>query len=268
MIFYRKFRKLVTKPNLFMHDFLLKRGVELRSIIKNNNPDVKKNPISQTASKPKEIIGKKTKEQYIHSRIALGNMGDVFYARLSECCKNMNITFMTGAAPDKWMHGMHINHSDIKIFSKLLDFWFSDNEKYFVRFKNNIYSIKEAISRKDFYTQGSFDILCVEKEWYDSNSNTRIYYSSIIHFMLWKKLDGYSSESMYSICEKNKYIHRLRTPIFDDYMKSYHHIDDDNNISDVTFPIDVVYTWVDGDDKEWKVQKDLYSTIGTGEYQE
>lgn len=248
-----------------MQDFLSKRGVNLNSKLRApSHSNIKIMPVAikdSPTDKSKVTIIKTANSKKIYSRVALDDAGETFYARLNECCKNMSMPFMTGAAPDKWMHAFHINHTDMQLFSRIMDFWFSDNENYFISYRKNTYSIKEAISRKDFYTQGNFDILCVEKEHHDSASNTNVYYSSIIHVVTWKKLDNYSSESVYSISEKNKYIHRLRAPAFETHMKNHIKIDDDDNVSDITFPIDVVYTWVDGNDNKWKEQKEMFSAV-------
>ncbi|MFO3904275.1 stealth family protein [Enterobacter hormaechei] len=265
----RKTRKLFKNPSLFFSDFMLNRNIELKNIKNNISNAEELSTSSAEASKPKpKPKPKETKatksSKKIFSRIANGNIGDTFYARLTECCKNMNIPFMTGATPDQWMHGIHINKDDILIFSKLLEFWFSGNDKYFIRYKNNTYPLKEALLKKEFYAQETFDILCVENEFKDPRSHTECYFSSIISVMLWKKLDNYSSEIIYSICTKNKYIHRLRENTFNHYMQNNHRINDTNNVSDITFPIDVVYTWVDGSDVEWRAQKENYSAIKNG----
>ena len=59
---------------------------------------------------------------------------------------------------------------------------------------------------------------------------------------------------------------RLRPVTYDRLTDTRHDFDDDYPTPDQpTFPIDVVYTWVDGDDPAWQEQKAAYSPKGPGE---
>lgn len=59
---------------------------------------------------------------------------------------------------------------------------------------------------------------------------------------------------------------RLRTVTYKRLTDAGHDFDDDYPTpAQPTFPVDVVYTWVDGDDEAWQEQKERYSPKGPGE---
>lgn len=256
MSFQRKLDKLKKDPNLFIKDFCHNRKFDLEQI---------KN-IHQTQQPKKEPIKKQrtTIEKY-YPRVAISSVAGSFYKRLQTCCINMDLPFMLGAAPDKWMYGFHINKTDIITFLKILDFWFSEDKRYFIKFSNKVYDLNKVLQDKEILKQKSFDILCMEKNHESSKNKINTYFCSIVHIMLWEEIPSYSVEKIFSILEPNKYIHRLRDFTFHNMMKNHEKIDDDLNIYDIDFPIDAVFTWVDGDDTDWKIQKENYIKLSLGE---
>jgi len=229
----RKFLKLKNNPSLFFKDFYKKRTVFFENIKFNSNLEPS-NDQSDVAVQ----------------RVAISENGTVFFERLKKICNEFNVDYMLGAALDQWMYGIHVEKKDLSFFLKIIHEWLNSDDIY-IKVKNENYTVDQFLNIRTNDLR-AFDILVKE---IDGN---KVKYCSYIHVMLWQKLDNYSIEKIYTILEDNKYVHRLREGKFKDLMTNKSRLNDQSNASDVKFPIDIVYTWVDGDDLEWKKQKNKY----------
>jgi hypothetical protein len=257
----RKTAKLIRDPRRFFEDYRKKRAplssLQIQTL--RENAPTKLSAEKKPAVPPLPKVNKTRAISVYHPRVAIGESGELLYIRIQECCRKMCIPFMVGGTKDPWMRGIHLNQADGKLFSKMLVNWFADEKSLFARIDGKVFPIGQLDRQLDAFTHKSFDILCAENI-AETNGN-KTYFSSIIHIMFWEKHDSYSSESIYSIREKNPYVHRLRSTYFLDLMERGADVskDRDGHLYDFDFPIDAVFTWVDGDDPEWKQQKQQFS---------
>ena len=82
------------------------------------------------AKKVEKKEKKKKKNPVYFQRVAISKNGQLFYEKLTEICKLINIPFMTGATDDVWMKGIHIDYENLYEFIKVLQYWFSENPYY------------------------------------------------------------------------------------------------------------------------------------------
>lgn len=230
----RKLMKLKNNPSLFFEDFYKKKLNMVNNFRSMGNA---------------EQSDEKTVNCALQ-RIAVAQEGTIFFERLKKICEEFKINYMQGATLDQWMSGMHIEKKDLSFFLKVLHEWLNGDDIY-IALKNEIYTIDQFL-KINTNNLKAFDILVKE---IDGNS---VKYCSYLHIMLWQTLDSYSSEKIYTILEENRYIHRLREETYKKMMKNHEHINTHNNIFDFNFPIDIVYTWVDGDDLNWKKEKNKF----------
>lgn len=230
----RKLIKLKNNPSLFIEDFFKKRLNLINARKLTNNS-------SQAAERTVDCA---------LQRVAMAHEGNVFFERLKKICKEFDVDYMQGAALDQWMYGIHIEKKDVTFFLKIIHEWLNSDDIY-IKFKNENYTVDQflKININDIKV---FDILIKEIE------GNQVKYCSYIHVMLWQKLENYSNEIIYSILDENKYIHRLREKTYKKMMKNHEYINTSNHAVDFCHPIDIVYTWVDGDDIEWKNKKNKY----------
>ena len=203
---------------------------------------------------------KKKKNPVYFQRVAISKNGQLFYEKLTEICKLINIPFMTGATDDVWMKGIHIDYENLYEFIKVLQYWFSENS-YYLKVDNEYFLIKNITSKVDIPKLKYFDLVHVEKE-YSSESYTNKYYS-LIRVSFWSLQANYSNFPLYTIKENNKYISKLTQDTFKEFVNNNQDLDEFLNVrsSNFSFPIDAVITWVNGDDPEWKSEKEFYSNL-------
>ncbi len=228
------------------------------------NKEEKKKEEKKKEEKKKEEKNKeekkKKKNPVYFQRVAISKNGQLFYEKLTEICKLINIPFMTGATDDVWMKGIHIDYENLYEFIKVLQYWFSENS-YYLKVDNEYFLIKNITSKVDIPKLKYFDLVHVEKE-YSSESYTNKYYS-LIRVSFWSLQANYSNFPLYTIKENNKYISKLTQDTFKEFVNNNQDLDEFLNVrsSNFSFPIDAVITWVNGDDPEWKSEKEFYSNL-------
>ncbi|OCF91766.1 hypothetical protein A9G17_00845 [Gilliamella sp. wkB7] len=220
----------------------------------------KKKEEKKEAKKVEKEEKKKKKNPVYFQRVAISKNGQLFYEKLTEICKLINIPFMTGATDDVWMKGIHIDYENLYEFIKVLQYWFSENS-YYLKVDNEYFLIKNITSKVDIPKLKYFDLVHVEKE-YSSESYTNKYYS-LIRVSFWSLQANYSNFPLYTIKENNKYISKLTQDTFKEFVNNNQDLDEFLNVrsSNFSFPIDAVITWVNGDDPEWKSEKEFYSNL-------
>lgn len=230
----RKLMKLKNNPSLFFEDFYKKKLNMVNNFRLTGN----------TGQSDEKTVN------CALQRVAMAHEGNVFFERLKKLCKEFDVDYMQGAALDQWMYGIHIEKKDVNFFLKIIHEWLNSDDIY-IKFKNENYTVDQflKININDIKV---FDILIKEQK------GEGVKYCSYIHVMLWQKIENYSNEKIYTILEENKYIHRLREKKFKRMMQNHEYINTTNYALDFIHPIDIVYTWVDGDDIEWKKQKNKY----------
>ena len=277
MSIYAKTKKLFRNPSLFFHDYKIKRKKidlsnippllekkvekEDKKIDKKENKKIDKKEDKKMDKKEDKKIDKKEKkkkQQVYFQRVAISENGQLFYQKLTEICKLINIPYMTGAQDDKWMKEIHIDYENLYELIKVLQYWFSENN-YYLKVNNEYFLIKNIKSKVDIPKLKYFDLVHVEKE-YSSDSYINKYYS-LIRISFWSLQANYSNFPLYTIKGNNKYISKLTQNRFEEFIKTNQDLDEYLNTrsANFSFPIDAVITWVDGDDTEWKAEKEYYS---------
>ena len=286
-----KTKKLFRNPSLFIDDYKAKRkkidlsniSFELEKKIETTAKEEEKKEVKEEKKKEekkeakkvekeekkkeekkkeekKKEEKKKKKNPVYFQRVAISKNGQLFYEKLTEICKLINIPFMTGATDDVWMKGIHIDYENLYEFIKVLQYWFSENS-YYLKVDNEYFLIKNITSKVDIPKLKYFDLVHVEKE-YSSESYTNKYYS-LIRVSFWSLQANYSNFPLYTIKENNKYISKLTQDTFKEFVNNNQDLDEFLNVrsSNFSFPIDAVITWVNGDDPEWKSEKEFYSNL-------
>lgn len=292
-----KTKKLFRNPSLFIDDYKAKRKkidlsnqidlsnislllekkiettakeVEKKEIKKEEKKKVKKEEKKEEKKEKKKEAKKvekkekkkekKKKHPVYFQRVAISQNGQLFYEKLTEICKLINIPFMTGATDDVWMKGIHIDYENLYEFIKVLQYWFSENT-YYLKVENEYFLIKNITSKVDIPKLKYFDLVHVEKE-YSTGSYTNKYYS-LIRVSFWSLQANYSNFPLYTIKGNNKYISKLTQDTFREFVDNNKDLDEFLKVrsSNYSFPIDAVITWVNGDDPEWKLEKEFYSSF-------
>ena len=276
-----KTKKLFRNPSLFIDDYKAKRkkidlsniSFELEKKIETTAKEEEKKEVKEEKKKEEKKEAKKVEKEeknkeekkkkknpVYFQRVAISKNGQLFYEKLTEICKLINIPFMTGATDDVWMKGIHIDYENLYEFIKVLQYWFSENS-YYLKVDNEYFLIKNITSKVDIPKLKYFDLVHVEKE-YSSESYTNKYYS-LIRVSFWSLQANYSNFPLYTIKENNKYISKLTQDTFKEFVNNNQDLDEFLNVrsSNFSFPIDAVITWVNGDDPEWKSEKEFYSNL-------
>ena len=77
-----------------------------------------------------------------------------------------------------------------------------------------------------------------------------------LEFVSWVEKDGAYGRSYLETSRPSAVAKRLRSASFDRLADEHHHLGQDLPSADIPdFPVDIVYTWVDGDDPEWRAKK-------------
>ncbi|MFQ1008658.1 stealth family protein [Gilliamella apicola] len=233
---------------------------EAKKVEKEEKKKEEKKKEEKKKEEKKKEEKKKKKNPVYFQRVAISKNGQLFYEKLTEICKLINIPFMTGATDDVWMKGIHIDYENLYEFIKVLQYWFSENS-YYLKVDNEYFLIKNITSKVDIPKLKYFDLVHVEKE-YSSESYTNKYYS-LIRVSFWSLQANYSNFPLYTIKENNKYISKLTQDTFKEFVNNNQDLDEFLNVrsSNFSFPIDAVITWVNGDDPEWKSEKEFYSNL-------
>jgi len=83
---------------------------------------------------------------------------------------------------------------------------------------------------------------------------------SRLQILLWRTHNGAYGKRLFEVDRQMPTVRRLREATFHRLMKNNHDFDTDlAGVGAPTFDIDVVYTWVDGDDPEWLAERSKYS---------
>ncbi len=85
-----------------------------------------------------------------------------------------------------------------------------------------------------------------------------------LEFVSWAEHDGAYERSYMETNRSSAVVKRLRPSSFDRLADEHHHLGGELPPADIPdFPVDIVYTWVDGDDPEWIANKEA-AQVGLG----
>lgn len=195
-----------------------------------------------------------------YPRVALGPNAAAVIKRIRACLDHLNIPYFLGGGPDPWSECFNIREDYSQDLWAVMATLFEGDISIAVRTSDrNIVSVQTARQRQEKYGPQVMTLLCVEKTInYNKSTSAAV---SWIFINSWKKLSTYSADEIYELAVTNPFVKRIRKNTFDKLCHG------GMNISEIepavtgypTFPIDVVFTWVDGSDEEWKVLKGRYT---------
>lgn len=191
-------------------------------------------------------------------RTGLGPRATETFVDLTAALKNASISFFRGGGADDWMKSIHIASRDTRLLVDLLRRKFAANASILVKLSDGeVVSCGDLGSKPAHYRQTRLTVLCVEKKAEASSTLA----CSWIGINIWKEVQGYSSQRIFETATFGPHLRRLRAETLERFLCDNTDIDviDHNLGATPRFPIDVVYTWVNDKDPEWRKQKELYS---------
>lgn len=190
------------------------------------------------------------------SRVGFGANGQRFFDRLMFALDNAKIGYFQGTATDAWSRSINIHESDAPFFSALLSNWFGEEVGAFARVSETRYVPLGSLRRnEEALENGKFDICVVENE--TNAAVGRIVFFSTININIWQKGVSYGDRGFMESSVSSPWVRRLNDDHFAQMCEGRTSIEDlePRIASRVDFPIDVVYTWVDDADPEWREAK-------------
>lgn len=102
----------------------------------------------------------------------------------------------------------------------------------------------------------SYDLLV--EEFACPDVDPKLNFVSVINVDIWRPLVNYSSEALYDAGRPNIHCSRIQKTTLDRFVNEGRDLDQEptKDVYQPDFEVDVVYTWVDGDDPEWIRRKE------------
>jgi len=195
-------------------------------------------------------------------RVALKQKGAATIHRLKTIFKEMAIPFFVGELTDEWSQTFNIKESDKPIVITALHNWFgNDSDIAFSMADGRMLTSSTLAKSEPSALANIFTMLCVEDR--AGHDPDQIAQASWVVFNFWKILENYSDERIYETSLQNPYVSRIRVNIFDELAADGKNITvpKGNFSTEHNFPIDVVYTWVDDQDRAWAEERANYAGI-------
>lgn len=194
--------------------------------------------------------------------VAFGPVGDQVLRTMQQQSFTAGLTMMFGGGDRETARTVHIATEDVRRFCELLAEG-SPGVEVFARVKGRRGWRRpldpDVITRLE--TRGrSFDLLLVERRVVPSPGAPEHIQCSRLDVAVWRDHEGPYGR-LYKESDKSfELVGRLRHDTFERMTADRHDFDDDFPApSSPNFAIDVVYTWVDGDDPDWQQLKARFS---------
>lgn len=169
------------------------------------------------------------------------------------------INIFTGGEKGEFQHRLNIQEHDLKaVFDVAVELFGTD--RVLIRFQNNWQRIipggqLEAALR----TSVNVDAFILDEPLPEPGevATTELSGSGLaLEVITWAEHTGAYGKSYFETHRTNTVSKRLRPESFRKFAKIQHHMGEDLPSADVpTFDVDIVYTWVDGEDPEWLKRK-------------
>lgn len=232
-----KLKKLLTTPNLYFYDYFAKRVL----------------------GAGKGYLDTKPLPTFIH-RLSQGPMACRVLQSLVSILDKSKIAYFFGGDDDNVAATVHLESSYIHSLLGHIRAISTQTpcELYIALPDGGVLPLARADAAVTL-GRGHFDILCVENTSHSSIGRTIA--TSVIHVILWHEEKTYSKERIMLCRKANNLVARVRRKTFTEYGDA--HVNIWNKLAyrhsaQATFPIDVVYTWVNGDDPSWIEKKQKF----------
>lgn len=196
-----------------------------------------------------------------YPRVALEQKGHLVVQRLSTILDQMAIPFFVAEFTDGWSKTFNIKAADKPMVISILVNWFGNDRDIAFSINDGRVITTETMARSRPSTLGNyFTMLCVEGRAAEGEEHV-VAKASWISFNFWRTLDNYSNEAIYETSVENPYVNRIRAHMFDELADGRTRLTDHRGqfSTEHSFPIDVVYTWVNDRDEEWANERAAYS---------
>ena len=229
----KKLHKLLTTPSLYFYDYFAKRiyGTNCR------------------------FLNTKPTPTFFHF-IGKSDAAAQLMASLQARLESEAIPYFQGGDDDEIAYTLHIEAANLPSFLHTLRSVIPPLAELYVSLRKGSAMSLDRLKLDQIMGAGGFDVLCTEKT--ATTHSGRTLATSRIHVVLWKEESTYSTERIMVCGVVNRLVSRLRRRTFDTYGKSHINLNSLSGCSHYqkcTFPIDAVYTWVDGQDPAWVTKK-------------
>lgn len=237
----KKVRKLVNNPNLFFYDFFKKR-IDYSPAIPHEKTDTINNIISSSTLKEKKIDYK-----YNTKNICLAIVEELALKTQLVFCHEFNksgeFKIICNTDQIKNVHEIIINfeYKDLKVFSN----------------QNKIIPLQKNCVEYAFYNEDTvfLNTIIILEPWFKNNTHIFTYNKNNLLTHLEKRYLNKSVYSSHPVVLQGEY----KTPYLEKNLDLKK-----NSFNNYHFPIDVVITWVNGNDPEWIEKKRAFTPLNFG----
>lgn len=202
------------------------------------------------------VIGRarSTDQQQVYSA-AFGERGERVLDRLKSGAKRDNLGIMFGGRSTADARIVHVAADDLDQFFGLLD-EVLDSDTAFVRVRGEwrLPYGKRAVERL-LRAPTRFEILVAESV---VQGKVEQFGCSRLEVALWREKRGAYDQPYMEVNRSLPVVKRLRLKTYERLSLNAHDFDEHTPAPQPDFEIDIVYTWVDGNDEEWRRSKAHY----------
>ncbi len=196
-----------------------------------------------------------------HPRVAPGPKTKSVYSVIRNQLSEAGIPFFIGDLEDDWAPSFNVSedHKN-RVISAISSLFARDNQVSLELRSGNIISLgKDAFAHAKHSTW--MHVVCVEEPALECAQPLRPSGRILLNF--WSEVRSYSAEQLLQTDVPNPYVCRIRKSTFAEMAKSQQDVTAGVHLTaQHTFPIDVVYTWVNDKDEAWQIQRAEYSEFG------
>lgn len=187
-------------------------------------------------------------------RTGVGEQTRRVHAELLSALNDASIPYFTGGGSDDFLLAINIASRDTRLLVNLVRDTFRNDGKVLV-ITTSGHVLRPKSLGKSQHTQRTLRLLCIELEAEQAVAG------AWIEINIWKESPGYSSQRIMETATHSPHMRRVRFETIERLLTERADVDDlDRNLSaSPSFPIDIVYTWVDDKDEDWRRQRAHYS---------
>jgi hypothetical protein len=189
--------------------------------------------------------------------VAFGPQGEGLLKWLCSGLRAEGVGYMLGATPRRTARRIHVSEGDLP---NLLEIAMTADAHTIVRRRNWRHDLDASAVQRLLAEPSSFDLLAAEDIPHGTGMDGEpLIPASRIEVAVWKSEHRPGGQTHYKSDRAHTIVSRLSEAAFTRLRAEHHDFGDEDSASTPTFDIDVVYTWVDGDDPAWQATKAQYA---------
>lgn len=198
-----------------------------------------------------------------YPQVAAGPKTSAVYDRLRNHFRERRIPFFTGQIEDRWSYSVNFRESDKNAILRGIAILFQNEGGIVFESSSGEILTADRLTGASTVRVNSLAILCSEQA--TASPHPGLFPSGRILLNFWYELKNYSEEKIYETEVLNPYVRRIRERTLQRFMDSEIDVTEPAGqlSTEVVFPIDVVYTWVNDRDEAWQAQRAEYSGVAT-----